>query len=126
MSLFLLQGMPPDGYFEFMRRRSGFAAALFSLGLIPLADSFGAGHRQFAWPEVQKLVQAGRLEDAFQAFQSSPENNAAHYFDLGTLAFQLGKLGPSVAYLERASRLSPHDPDIHHNLEVARAELGKK
>ncbi len=46
-------------------------------------------------------------------------------YNLGTVSLRLAKPGEAVAYLERANRISPFDPEIQTNLLIARKELAK-
>lgn len=77
-----------------------------------------------SWSEVNQLVKAGKFDEAYQLLRSRPEASGTYYYDLGTLASRLGQTGPAVAYLEKANRILPHDPDIQHNLNIARDTLG--
>lgn len=80
---------------------------------------------QNPWPAANQLAKAGKLDEAYQELLTHPQPGAVYYYDLGTLASRLGYLGPAVAYLEMADRMQPHDPDIQHNLEIARDTLGR-
>src|SRR4051794_30006915 len=78
------------------------------------------------WPEVQALFEAGKLEEAFQLLSAQPSGNDPIYFyNLGTIAYRLGKTGAALGYFEKANRLKRHDPDIHQNLELTRSDLIK-
>ncbi|MEZ4589771.1 MAG: VWA domain-containing protein [Chloroflexota bacterium] len=50
---------------------------------------------------------------------TSPAQQAASAFNLGNSYFQLGDLEAAVAAYQTALRLSPHDLDAKHNLELA-------
>ena len=77
------------------------------------------------WEETKGLYDSYRYEEALKSFLDHPENNAAYYYNLGTLYYKLHNLGASVAYLEKSNHLKPHDPDIQFNLTLARMKLGQ-
>ena len=79
-----------------------------------------------SWQEVHSLYQAGKLEEALRALMSQPQTERpAFYYNIGTLYLRLGKAGRSVAYLEKANRMRPHDTSILHNLQIARAAVSQ-
>ncbi|MBD3237970.1 MAG: tetratricopeptide repeat protein, partial [Candidatus Eisenbacteria bacterium] len=45
------------------------------------------------------------------------------YYNLGCASYRAGKIPWAVAYFEQARRWAPRDPEIRHNLRVARAAL---
>jgi len=58
--------------------------------------------------------------DAYLAVVNSGVSNPAVYYNLGNACYKLNKIGEAVLYYEKAHRLSPRDPDINLNLEIAR------
>lgn len=77
---------------------------------------------QRAFDEARRAMRAGRLADAERAFKaltvSHPELGGPHA-NLGLIYRQAGKTADSVAELERAVHLSPHQPVFHNQLGVA-------
>jgi tetratricopeptide (TPR) repeat protein len=119
MSLFLLQGHRSNGYFRQMSRFLILASVFLgvTLGLSALAQEGEA------WQESKVLFDAGKIEEALQKIKAHPSESASYYYNVGTLLFRSGLNGPAVAHLEKAYRLSPSDPQIRHNLEIARNSL---
>lgn len=73
--------------------------------------AYKAGDYDAAAAGYQALVAAG--------FRSGP----LHY-NLGNALFKQGAVGRAVLNYERARRLSPRDPDVKANLQLARERLG--
>ena len=76
------------------------------------------------WQRASQLYESGKFADALAELQSQPQEDAGYFYNLGTVLLRLGKLGYSLAYLEKANRLKPHDPAVQHNLQIARTALG--
>jgi tetratricopeptide (TPR) repeat protein len=88
-----------------------------------------------AWAAV---AWAGVVADGAAAFQEGKLEEATHLweagvgaspsgvllYDLGTVWYRRGDAARSIAYLRGALRLRPRDGSVHHNLALARAELG--
>lgn len=78
------------------------------------------------WADAKRTADSGKVEDAFRILQEKPRPEDPYYFyNLGTLAYRLGRLGPSLAYLEKANRMKRHDSDIRNNLEIVRASVAR-
>lgn len=77
------------------------------------------------WQEATRLAEAGKYSEALQAFKTHPGESAQYFYNIGTLHDRLGQPGLAVAYLSKANRLHPHDPETQHNLQIAQASLGK-
>ena len=77
------------------------------------------------WKNAQDTYKAGKLEDSLRLFMQNPSGDASYYYNLGTINFKLGHYGLAVAYLEKANRQRPHDPDIQFNLNLAKGSLGQ-
>lgn len=76
------------------------------------------------WARVLELQKEKKFDAAIEELQKNPrEENAAYYYNLGTLHYQAGRQGMGLAYLEKANRLLLHDPDIQENLRLARRAL---
>jgi tetratricopeptide (TPR) repeat protein len=78
------------------------------------------------WKDANSLYQDQKYEEALHAMRSHPKEDSTYYYNLGTISYRLNHLGYAVGYLEKANRLHPHDPDIQHNLSIARSELIRK
>jgi len=108
-----------------MRRIVGFVltlAASIVLAVTPLA---GASAGLTSYEEVfRKANEAYRANDFARAARlykdlvTSGVVSADLYYNLGTTLAQLGQTGEAIAYLEKARRLAPSDPDIRANLEM--------
>lgn len=59
-----------------------------------------------------------RAETLYRELVTSGVESADLYYNLGTVAAQLGKTGEAVLYLEKARRLAPRDADIVGNLTL--------
>lgn len=46
--------------------------------------------------------------------------SAALHYNLGNTYFQKGEIARAILHYEKALRIDPHDPEIQHNLELAR------
>ncbi|MEO5971220.1 MAG: hypothetical protein ABIQ95_14930 [Bdellovibrionia bacterium] len=77
------------------------------------------------WETARNLYDSQRFQDALEALQTKPLDNANYYYNLGTIQYKLTQLGPAIAHLEKANRLRPHDSDIRYNLSLARSVLGQ-
>lgn len=82
------------------------------------------------WSLIHDLNASGQYEAAFKALLSAPaspnspnSNDATYFYNLGTLAYRIGRPGAALGYFERANHLKRHDPDIRHNLDIVSADL---
>ena len=73
--------------------------------------------------DVMELATAGKLKEAVEALKQSPTYDASYFYNLGVLYGKMNQPGLATAYLEKANRERPHDPEIIHNLKVARRLL---
>lgn len=76
--------------------------------------------------DVAQLAAAGQIREAIQLLQQSPTYDASYFYNLGVLYGKLKQPGLAHAYLQKANRLNPHDPEILRNLKVARGQLEKQ
>jgi len=91
----------------------------------PRAQAEGGSSNDWgSWKDARALFDAGRYEDALQAFlrQQAPESSS-YYYNVGTTYYRLGRPGAALAYFEKANRLSPHDAEIRHNMALARKSV---
>ncbi len=77
------------------------------------------------WEPARSLYDAGKYEEALKELQATPLEEGAYFYNLGTVLFRMGRIGPSLAYFEKANRLKPHDPAIQKNLRLARNTLAQ-
>src|SRR4051812_24714131 len=76
--------------------------------------------------DVAQLAAAGQIREAIQLLQQSPTYDASYFYNLGILYGKLNQSGLAHAYLQKANRLNPHDPEILRNLKIARGQLEKQ
>jgi len=103
---------------------------LFSASLIADFSTFTPAYAEEGtwsrWQDARQLYQSGKFDEAFQSLSSQPGgNDPVYYYNLGTIAYRQGRTGAALGYFEKANRLKRHDPDIYHNLELARTDLEK-
>jgi len=77
------------------------------------------------WQEAQSFYEQGKFEEALKLLQANPSESGSYYYNLGSVYLKNSKAGPAVAYLEKANRLSPHDPSIQQNLRIAKTQLAQ-
>lgn len=83
------------------------------------AESFSG-----AFESANKLYAEGQYEPAINTYSNlvaKGEVSTALYFNLGNACMKDGRLGLAVVYYQRAADLSPRDPDIRANLQLARS-----
>jgi tetratricopeptide (TPR) repeat protein len=95
----------------------------FFIGLILHQPIAKADLEWSKWQEAKKDYDSHRYQEALEELQKNPLDKSNYYYNLGLVYFRLGKLGPSLGYLEKANRLKQNDPDIQYNLSIARFEL---
>ena len=89
------------------------------------SDADGVEGINSTWTETKQLYDTQQFQAAIAQLQKSPQESSAYYYDLGTLSFKAGQFGRAVAYLEKANRLHPHEPDIQFNLSLAKKKLSQ-
>lgn len=75
---------------------------------------------------AQALFNAGKFEEALQAFRAHPNESPQYYYNLGTTYLKANQPGLALAYLAKANRLLPHDPETQRNLKVAQDSLARQ
>ncbi|MBC7397200.1 MAG: hypothetical protein H7333_07125, partial [Bdellovibrionales bacterium] len=73
--------------------------------------------------DVKELEAAGKFKDAVDALKQSPTYDATYFYNLGVLYGKMKQPGLATAYLTKANREKPHDPEIQYNLKLAQQEL---
>lgn len=63
---------------------------------------------------------------AYQELTSLGYEGTSLYYNLGNSYYRAGKIGLAILYYEKASRLSPGDEDVAHNLAIANARTVDK
>jgi tetratricopeptide (TPR) repeat protein len=77
-----------------------------------------------AFEKANKLYAEGQYEPAINTYSNLAQNgtvSASLYFNLGNACLKGGRLGLAVVYYQRALEISPRDPDIRANLQLARS-----
>lgn len=93
--------------------------------MILLALVFGC--RSPIVAEGHTAFSEGRLEDAVETWSAatfSGDVSGALSYDLGTAWYRKGNPARAIGWLRTAARLRPRDGNVHHNLSLARADLG--
>jgi hypothetical protein len=74
---------------------------------------------------LQPLLQEKRWKEAIELVRPQLGEDAAWHYNAGTLALLDGNPGLAKAYLEKAAHLAPGQDQIHHQLQLAREQVGK-
>lgn len=93
---------------------------VLTLALSVQADAdtlYALGNRLYAEGDFRGAAAA--YEGAVETGWTSPDLELA----LGAAYFEAGETGRAVLHFERARRLAPRDPDIQHNLRLARERV---
>lgn len=108
-------------------------------GFFPLLLAAACGVLLFLSPVLRADVTDTRLDEANRACQEGRYDEAAILFgqlisdrgysaplcfDLANAELKAGHIGPALLNYERARYLAPGDPDINHNLQIARKQAG--
>ncbi len=73
--------------------------------------------------DANKLFQSGDFPEAVSSYQKIVDTegaSAAVLYNLGNSHYRLGQYGPAILAYERAKLLTPRDPDLQANLNLAR------
>ncbi len=62
----------------------------------------------------------------YNKFLGEGIESAQAYFNLGNCYFRTNEIGQSILYYEKAERLTPGDPDIQFNLQLANQKITDK
>lgn len=79
---------------------------------------FETGNQRYEQGQYRQAV------DAYQAALDTGYASGALYYNLGNALFRTGDLGRAILYYEKARRLLPNDPRLHHSLDIARSSTG--
>ncbi len=61
--------------------------------------------------------------DLYQSALDSREASGVIAYNLGTVYYQIGQIGESILYYERAAEYMPDHPDLNRNLRLARERI---
>ncbi|HOO42870.1 MAG TPA: tetratricopeptide repeat protein [Bacteroidales bacterium] len=93
-----------------------------------LVSSFTAEAREIPdslWNEANAFYAGEQYQDALDRYleiENSGVESADLYYNIGNTYFKMRYMAYAVLYYEKALRLSPNDPDIAYNLEIAREQ----
>lgn len=107
-----------------MTRRVAFAPLLVGALLAPLPGASVVEAQDEIVARGNEAYQEGDYRAAIEAYEAVIEagyRSAGLEYNLGNAYFKAGELGRSILHWERARVLSPGDPDIQANLELARS-----
>ena len=62
----------------------------------------------------------------YQKFLSGDIESAQAYYNMGNCYFRTNEMGKAILYYEKAEKLSPADPDIQFNLQLANQKITDK
>jgi tetratricopeptide (TPR) repeat protein len=74
---------------------------------------------------AKALFDAGKYEDSIKELRANPNESPQYFYNLGTAYLKAGQSGVGLAYLAKANRLQPHDPDIQRNLKITQNSLSR-
>lgn len=106
------------------RSRSIAVALCFFTLLLFIGGNAQATDFSGTFESANKLYAEGNYESAINTYSNLVQNgtvSAPLYFNLGNACMKSGRLGLAVVYYERALEISPRDPDIRANLQLARS-----
>ena len=81
------------------------------------ARQFDQGNQRF---------EQGAYQDALTAYEqalASGYTGGALYYNMGNAYYRLDELGQAIRHYEKARRFIPDDPQLLHNLEIARSRI---
>ncbi len=104
---------------------------LFVVFLMPLAWPAPPAAAQVAdaarrFDEGNRRYTQGAYQDALKAYEqalAAGYDSGALYYNMGNAYFRLDELGQAIRYYEKARRLMPDDPQLLHNLNIARSRI---
>lgn len=78
-----------------------------------------------AFDEGNEQYRTGNYQEAIAAYQqaiNSGYTSGALYYNMGNANFRLDELGQAVLYYEKARLLMPENPELLHNLDIAKSK----
>jgi tetratricopeptide (TPR) repeat protein len=70
-----------------------------------------------------ELTTTQTASQQLESLKQNPTYDANYFYNLGVIYGKLNQPGLANAYLEKANRVKPHDPETLHNLNLARTLL---
>lgn len=70
-----------------------------------------------------KCYAEAQYDEALAAYQrvlNAGRASGALYYNMGNTYFRMGELGQAIRYYEKARQLIPENPELAHNLDIAR------
>lgn len=64
--------------------------------------------------------------DFYKQIENSGLVSFELYYNIGNCYYRLGQIGKAIQYWEKAKQLNPRDPQVNHNLELARLQITDK
>ena len=101
-----------------------FGGGLFASGLFVGSMGFASGVDSLFTSGIA-AYDSGNYKVAVEQWRQvlNQQETGPLLFNLGNAYFQLGKYPLAVLHYERAARLMPQHPDVHHNLQQVRQKL---
>jgi tetratricopeptide (TPR) repeat protein len=102
--------------------------ALFLIAMLP-ARSIAEDSLESIFKSADNDFWNGEYDKARAAYERLEKlgvEDAALFYNLGTVYARLGKLGTAVLYYEKALRLDPGQDDARYNLSVIREFIARK
>lgn len=95
------------------------------------ASPIPAAHAQLAeavrnFDEGNQLYARGAYQNALDAYEralAGGYEGGALYYNMGNAYYRIDELGQAIRYYEKARRFLPNDPQLLHNLNIARSRI---
>lgn len=100
------------------------ACLLWPVGM----SCFAATAPESRFADANRLYEQGKFQEAAKAYEaltSGSEATAAVHFNLGNCWLKLQRTGLAIAAYHKALEITPRDPDILANLQLARTHVEK-
>ena len=81
------------------------------------AQQFDLGNQHYEQGAYQNAL------EAYEQALASGYASGALYYNMGNAYYRLDELGQAIRHYEKARRLIPDDPQLLHNLEIARSRI---
>jgi tetratricopeptide (TPR) repeat protein len=116
-----LQAMPA------LPTKAGFPLGVGILLLLLGAMTLQAEPMTATFNQANKLYEEGKFIQAASAYGKITQAgtvSTALYFNLGNAWLKAGQIGRAICAYRQAEALSPRDPDVRANLQIARSQAG--
>ena len=101
-------------------------AALALLNATAPAAQAQLSEAALAFDEGNQHYAEGAYQEALTVYEKALEkgyDGGALYYNMGNAYYRLDELGQAIRHYEKARRFIPDDPQLLHNLEIARAQI---